>query len=204
MRPFKGLILSLSLLGLTTSSAWSQGIGPAKLIRSKEVQQELKVDGGQVRRITAISKIKDGRHREGLTKLSQLPEGTARGNKMLELSRQLDDDFSKSIAGILNPEQSRRFEQLQIQRLGAGALMEPLVEKALKLTDDQKAQILAINEELARSLFSRFPAPAHVVGEGSEFVSNARRRAMDSAIAVMTDDQKNTWANLRGEPWVPM
>src|SRR5262249_21165812 len=50
----------------------------------------------------------------------------------------------KALPDILTPEQARRFYQLQLHAAGLMAFFNPDVEKALALTDEQKARIRAI------------------------------------------------------------
>ncbi len=133
-----------------------------------------------------------------MTKLSPLRQGrnTAEDGRTI---RTLNDDLGKNVEDILTPEQSRRFEQIQLQFAGVYALTVPNVENALKLTDDQKAKIREIIEALETSIKSKPVAKKEDTRRsGGDALRSAKGRRTTQLSIVLTDNQKKAWANIIG------
>jgi Spy/CpxP family protein refolding chaperone len=193
----------LGLVGVTTTPAWPQSIGLSRaLMLNKGVQQELKLTDEQAQRITVISKDMQRRQREEMTKLSGLPPGPDRRQKIQDLIRTVNDDFRKNIDDVLTPEQVKRLDQILLQRAGVNTFTTPRIVKALKLTDDQKVKIREIEEELGKSLRETVPDDQKRLGDASEMVAELRKLANEKALDVLTDAQRKAWLELTGKPFV--
>jgi hypothetical protein len=102
----------------------------------------------------------------------------------------------KALPDILTPAQVRRFWQLQLHAAGLMAFLNPDVEKALALTDEQKARIQAIVREVqpedlevnaagVRNSAFRYPFLRH-------------QRKMPRVLEVLDQDQRGKWSDLLG------
>jgi hypothetical protein len=80
----------------------------------------------------------------------------------------------------------------------------PHVRERLKLTEDQVAKYLAVQEELLQMAPSRTVVQQKALGdpEGMRKKSDeAVKAAIAKVVAIMTDEQKTTWADLAGPPF---
>jgi Spy/CpxP family protein refolding chaperone len=99
-----------------------------------EVQKELKLDAKQLDKLGKLG-ANQQRPDPGMN-----PD--ARRKAFAEMRKKRDADVAK----ILNPTQTTRWRQLEIQRAGARALDRDDVAKAIKLTPDQRKKIDAVND----------------------------------------------------------
>jgi hypothetical protein len=127
----------------------------------------------------------------------------------MEQQRAQREDLHKSLDGILKPEQVKRFDQIDVQQAGVQAFEMRRVQEKLKLTDGQKAEMQRINREMMGSLadlLSRGAARSGDIRKDTEElvrqVFPVRAQALVKCIAVLTDEQKATWNDLNGEPFV--
>jgi serine/threonine protein kinase len=91
---------------------------------------------------------------------------------------------------LLTPAQQARLRQIGLQAEGASALGEPEVIAALGLTPQQREQIRTIESE---SLFAWLRSPTQT-GEPAKPPANKR------LLAILTEDQRQRWRTLTGEP----
>lgn len=119
-------------------------MGPGQLLMNKSVQEELKLDKEQVEKITAaVQKVREDM-KDDIAKLRE--QDTSREQRM-EIAKKVNDATTKALADIVKPEQMKRLKQIRLQAEGTRVFMDPEVQKALSLTDDQKEDIRKTNEE---------------------------------------------------------
>jgi hypothetical protein len=205
MRQFTVWALSLSLVGLMAAPACAQYNGRSGLIRNKGVQQELKISDEQAQKIAVICQDVDRSYKTEMSKLVDLPRGPEKRKKIMNVIDSASNDCIKHLADVLTPEQSKRFEQIRLQEFGrvdmASALTTPHIEKALKLTNDQKAMLREIYEAVDKLVLEINEKENPPGKESAKYVSEMRKSANDMAFAVLTDDQKKAWAKLTGNPF---
>src|SRR5208282_323368 len=83
---------------------------------------------------------------------------------------------------------------------GASAFSDPQLHDELALTDEQKAQIRAVQDEARRAMWV-VPRPGGPRPEDWKKAADSWRKARDQALAVLTTDQKEQWKELTGEPF---
>jgi DNA-binding MarR family transcriptional regulator len=104
-------------------------------------------------------------------------------------------------AKLLTPAQRSRLRQLERQVLGPAGFAEPDVQKALQLTDSQKA----LAADLAKQLDRRVAEYLAVFGNDdadnlkTELLA-FRRSAMKQIDSTFRDEQRSLWKTLTGEP----
>jgi hypothetical protein len=184
------------------------------IARSKPLQEELKMDGDQVEKLTAALTKAREETQELFTKLfapgTTPEERTEVGKKMQEIN-------AKAVASALKPEQVKRLHQLENQQAGLGMFNKPDVVTALKLTDEQKEKITALNRELGndrRELFGgggggggRRPGAGGAAGGGgfrldpevTKKLEALQKEALAGAVKTLSDEQKTTYKDLTGE-----
>jgi hypothetical protein len=111
-------------------------------------------------------------------------------------------ETAKGLAGILKPEQEKRYKQISLQAQGARAFQDPEVQKQLKLTDDQKASLKTIMEDAAKEQQElRQGAQGGNRQEAGQKMAALRKETMEKAQNVLTDAQKTTWKDVIGKPF---
>lgn len=170
------------------------------LVMNKSVQQELKLSDEQVEKVEKIVKEMREKGRAQFQKLGDLNEEERR-QKMQTAMREGRERLTKALDGVLKDDQMKRLKQISWQQRGAEAFNDPEVQKALKLTSEQKDKLKTIREDAMK--------------EGGEIFRNAgddregvrgkletlHKDTTEKAMAVLTEDQKARWKELVGEPF---
>lgn len=108
------------------------------------------------------------------------------------------------LSGILTPDQMKRLGELRIQREGNSAILDPDVQTALNLTDDQKKKISDLQQgqmDAMRAIFEKV--------QNQEIDQDAARSTMqknqkilsDQLGQVLTADQAKQLADMGGKPF---
>jgi hypothetical protein len=206
MRYFGKLGLTLGALALLVSPVWAQGQGrggfgggAAGFLMAPNVQKDLKLTDAQVSKVQeTLREIKE-RHQGDYSALRDA-SSDVRWTKMATLNESVSDEVKKALS--FSAEQSRRFDQISLQAHGLQAFANSTVDEKLKLTNDQKSKIREIVEATRTSSAGAFNKDA----SQQERTDARNKRAatqkenMTKVQALLTDDQKNAWKELTGEP----
>lgn len=161
------------------------GFGPpsmAMLAGNDKVQDALKLSDDQKDKIKKINSDA----REEMRK-----EFQSGGRPDPEKMRQLRQDTSDKVKEVLNADQQKRLMGIFIQVMGAGAVMDPEVGKAIDLTEDQKTKI---HDAVGP------PPGGGQAGRGDRQSFQERREKQEKAVMdVLTADQKTKLESLKGE-----
>jgi hypothetical protein len=128
---------------------------------------------------------------QGLQGLSQ----EERRAKMQEMAKEND----KAVASILQPDQAKRLHQIYLQQLGARAVANPEVAKALNITDDQKKQIQTIEQDAAAKRRELFQGGAGADARAK--MAELTKETNEKVMGLLTADQKTKWKEMTGEPF---
>jgi Spy/CpxP family protein refolding chaperone len=223
---------ALVVVLLASSSLWAQepsrrGGGPgfggpgfggpgrsmdgAMLLRSEQVQQEVKLTDEQKSRLKELAdklRAKMDQRRAETEKLTP-EERRARFEKMREtMQKEMEAQAAethKQIAEILQPEQLKRLKQIQLQQEGPSALRRPEVAEALGLSKDQTAELekaATENQEKAGKLFqSAWGQGGQDRGQRGgtrEKMQELRKEFEQKAMGVLSGDQKKKLVELMG------
>lgn len=107
----------------------------------------------------------------------------------------------KKIAAILNAEQVRRLGQILLQQQGYAALANPEAADLLELSEEQRAQVEAVVQEVGRERRTAFSWRR---GNGRDFgkrMDELRRKESEKLAALLTDAQKEQWQEMVGAPF---
>jgi hypothetical protein len=170
----------------------------ALLLLNKSVQQELKLDQGQIDQVTAaLKKVRD-EHKDDIAKIRdpKIPRG-----QRMALAKEVGHARRKAVKGILKPEQAKRYSQIRLQVAGVYAFVSPKAQKALKLTDAQKAEFKEIVASTSKARHDIFKSAAGKPQEAFGKIKALREEKMAAAINVLTDEQKKGWTELTGAPF---
>jgi RNA polymerase sigma factor (sigma-70 family) len=156
------------------------------LVLHAEVQTELKLTAGQVRKIREV----DDRANVNAAPVKPLPPGSraepaeAANKRVVEEVKALRE----LLPGLLTDAQALRLQQLEKQVVGMSAFQDPEYATLLKLTDEQQGKVQAIVAH-ARQVQRQRP-DSH---------RQADKAAVQQVLELLTADQRRTWRDLAGE-----
>ena len=89
-----------------------------------------------------------------------------------------------------------------MQQQGAFAFADPEVQKTLKITDEQKEKIKAINEDAQKARQEARPAGGgRPSPEAQKKLADLQKETKEKIDAVLTTEQKKAWKEMTGEPF---
>lgn len=113
--------------------------------------------------------------------------------------------FNKVLAEKAKPEQATRLSQIRAQQLGFAAFQDSTIVKSLKLTDDQVKEIKEIADDNRKELAELRQNAGNDFGGMFAKMGEIQKASVTKAIAVLKDDQKKTWEELKGKTFtMPM
>jgi hypothetical protein len=195
-----------------------QGAGQVYLLSQPAVLDDLSLSQEQRKKVGELLFQLGMQRVQSFRNFSQLsPE--QREQRFLDLARTEDAAVRK----ILAPEQLGRLGQIALQLQGPGALREPDVAAALKLTAQQKERIRAIEAEsfivvLDRTHFGGSPQDFRkvlgaVLGAAGALMHPGRppeifprtselriRGTNERILMALTEEQRKQWGEMTGEP----
>jgi hypothetical protein len=173
----------------------------------KEVQTELKMTEPQITKVGE----KQTEFRQKMQELFQGGGGGGNREEMQAAMAKVQEAQQKAVAEILDTKQMKRFKQLELQqslsRSALFALSQKSVADDLKLTEDQKSKIQAIQqaqmEEMRNSGgFGRDPnATPEEMQARMKKMQEMMKASGDKALAVLTDAQRKQLKEMQGEPF---
>jgi Spy/CpxP family protein refolding chaperone len=183
------------------------GADSLSLLNNEKVQKELDLTAEQKAGLEKV-RSESRADRPDFASFRDLSEDERR-TKMEEMRTKMQEQAKATQAkvdALLLPPQVERLKELRIQRLGAGALSDPEVAKALNISDDQKKQLTQVREDGMAKMGELFPRGGGG-GGGDETERAARREKMttfqkeqtDKTLAVLTADQKAQFEKMQGE-----
>lgn len=210
MRTLSRLVLAVGLVAMLSVPAMAQGRGRGfgfgggggigMLLSNASVQQELKLDEGQIEKAKELAEKAREKFTASRDTLEGL-EGEERMKKAQEIGKEINEDAQKSAKEFLKPEQLKRLHQVQHQVAGAQAFADEHVQKELKFTDAQKSEVqemLSSSNGQMRELFGGFQSDP----EGTRTkLAELRKETLTKVQSKLTDEQKTAWKELIGSPF---
>jgi RNA polymerase sigma factor (sigma-70 family) len=176
------------------------------LLAKNALQQDLKLTDDQLKqlkdRVQDLQKL--GRvyalQIQGLPRDLSFSERLA---KQVELSKPLIDAEMKVLSDIFTKDQQTRFRQIEIQTEGPSAFGREDVLRALKLSEDQIDKIARVVVGYGNAMRAQQMAPRDgKSGYPFDKMRTVSNEYVEKAVAVLNDEQKKTWKDLIGEPFV--
>jgi Spy/CpxP family protein refolding chaperone len=168
------------------------GAGGQFLLLNKSVQEELKLTGEQRSKLKgSVDKVLD----EYQDKLSRLRQMDAEDRAALMAA--ITEKTNGIVTTVLDKDQVKRLRQIDLQQRGPMALYDPEVRKALNITEEQRGKLKALADEGFKQLHKAVDARDD---KQAEAVVKAAMEKLDS---LLTEDQKRTWKEMLGKPFVP-
>jgi hypothetical protein len=174
-----------------------------RLVSIPEVADALKLNDDQRAYVKLlVDEINDARQKafEGIRDLSD-DERREKFRELGEKAREEQPKREKQLAEIVGDDKVKRLRQIGQQLAGPVlAFMDPKVGEELKITEDQREksrEVFDASRDEMRSLFQS-------AGEDREARAKAmeefRKKQQEKVVALLTDEQKNKWKELVGEP----
>src|SRR5271165_2583118 len=202
---FGKLGLTLGALALLVSPALAQnrggglGGGAAGFLMAPNVQKDLKLTDAQVGKVQeTLREIRQTHQDEYAALRDASPD--VRWTKMATLNETVSDEVKKALS--FSAEQSKRYDQINLQARGVQAFASSTVDEQLKLTNDQKSKIREIVEASRSSFAGAFnkDASEQERTDARNKMAATQKENMSKVQALLTDSQKNAWKELIGEP----
>lgn len=171
----------------------------ASIVGMPEIQQELELSDDQKKLLEALlADLRDqgrGVLRGGFGVPRGGADGPLRPEQFRERLESMNQRGEQLVMVVLEPKQSIRLKELRIQREGVRALDRSEVSKTLELTKEQLEEIRRIRSEAST-------APGRAGERPTAPPSRDTLRKLETDImAVLSDEQKNQWEQLKGEPF---
>ncbi len=167
------------------------GFGGSKvgLVQNEQVQQELKLTDEQKSKVDEIAaRVREAGPQRG--------QGGGEANReqlrerMQAMSRVVAEE-EKKLDEVLDEQQKKRLDQISLQVTGVRALMRDEVASKLELSDEQKEKVQAALRAQRGQGGGDRPDPA---------AFRERREQLEQQVmAVLSDEQKQKWEELKGE-----
>jgi hypothetical protein len=171
------------------------------LLQHPDVQMELKLSSEQIQKISQVAHAVREKHNEDFDRLRNL-DAKERRRQEADLNNAISQELMQALGGVLLPGQAKRVQQIHLQRQGLRAFADPKVEKALRLTDEQKNKLRIITEDVAKEVKMLFsPRAQNSFQQALKKTEEVSRTAVEKGVALFTDEQKKAWHELIGEPF---
>jgi hypothetical protein len=172
---------------------------PEELLQHADVQKELKLNSQQLEAINQAMRTFGEKYQRDFDKIRNLGPQERR-QKQAELVKTISQEIGNALTHVLEPRQAKRLEQIHLQRQGLQAFTDPKVEKALRLTGEQKMKLKTIRDDAAKEARALFGGRAQGnFQETLKQVEQIRGKALEKSVALLTAEQKQIWRDLTGE-----
>ena len=121
--------------------------------------------------------------------------------KMMEDARAKE---KSTLTGILTTDQMKRLKELQIQRQGNSAIMDPDVQTDLKMTDDQKKAVSDLQQkqgDAMRAIFDKVRNQEISMDDARTSMQKNQKIMNDELGKILTADQAKQLADMGGKPF---
>lgn len=176
------------------------GGGPGMMMMGGQFGEELGITEEQREQMTAAMQEMG----EKMRAARDAGEDLSQEERMAQFT-EMREAMQQKIESILTPEQVARSGQLRLQMEGTRALGREEVQDDLGMTDEQKAQLEAINERV-RNGFQELGQAMRDADEDEraelrEKMGALRERSEQAQMSVLTDEQKSKFEEMKGEPF---
>ncbi len=176
-----------------------------RVLTTPEGEKELNITADQKAKLVELNENMMASGREMFQKVrEELGENASREEmmeKMQAMQKEMAANVKKDLKEVLNEDQLKRFEQINLQAQGFGAFVNPEIQEKLKITDEQKGKLKEAQDELMAAM-----SEAREQYQGDEQGGRAARTkaqdaAKEKAMNLLTSEQKTTWTELTGKPF---
>ena len=166
------------------------------LLANAKVQKELELLDEQKTDLKKIGDELQAKRREAFEGINFREMTDADREKLRTRSDALAKETRRKLEEVLLAEQVARLKEISIQVRGASALNDPEVAKALDITDEQKAQIEKVREDMGPKYREAFGGNRE---ENEKKMAALRKESSDKTLAVLSAAQKEKFEKMKGE-----
>jgi hypothetical protein len=181
----------------------TEALGPPFIVFRDKVQEELKLSDEQKKKLERQLQDTVQDAMKFFEKAKDLkPE--EREQEHQAYSRKAQEKLAAFLKDTLKDDQRQRLRQLALQQQGLFALFgEEKVQAELKITDEQRKQLMGVIEDLQKKI-QPLIKEAQSGGNPVEIrpkIMKIRKEQEGKIEAVLTDAQKKQWRELLGKPF---
>lgn len=168
------------------------------LLASPEVRTALKVTDDEAAFLKLLGEENQEKSRKFFESLNGLSRED-RTEKIRDWSSKRAPEVDKQLTEIIGADRLKRLKQIRLQIAGTRSFSSPDVQKELGITSDQRTKIDAVRNsgrEEFTSLFRSNDDPDARQKAMEEF----RKQQSEKVLAVLTDQQRQKWKEMQGEP----
>jgi len=139
------------------------------------------------------------KHQRAFLWLRGFRDPKASVEKGIAVHKTAAEETLKALAGVLSREQVTRLKQIYLQEMTIFAFLDPDIQKALKLSDEQDDKISTLAADTVANERDAFD---HARGGNPERQAKSdmiRNDSRQKAVAILNDDQKKKWQKMIGE-----
>jgi hypothetical protein len=199
------LVLRLALAG----SAHAQEPGPGakaateaanglSILQTAEAKADLNLKPEQ---LAALSKLRE-EHSAAASEKMRPPQGLS-GEELLvkgePIWQELAANVNARLAEILDADQLKRHGQIMLQMRGYAAFLDREVQEALEFSDEQKAKISTIRDELVKEARETLASAKDDRRAANKKLIESIERANSEALSLLTEAQKQLWSERIGK-----
>jgi hypothetical protein len=191
-------------MGMGMGLGGSQG-GAVMILLAPSVKKELKLTEDQNAKIYNLAKQTGQKSREMMQTMA-FSGGNANPQMMMEARRQLQQETDQGIAGILQPKQKERFDQIVLRNEGPLAIAtRPELAAKLRLNESQQEYVQGVVMQMRRDLFmevrQRSAAGQFNPSQMRELTAQYRKEAVKELGKVIDRKQQKTFDSMLGAPF---
>lgn len=168
------------------------GGGSSTLLRAESVQKELKMTEEQVKKISEATQSIQAKLRE---KMQGIPRDQLR-EKFREIMENIQKETQTELAKVLNKDQQKRLEQIQLQASGLRAFSQETVQKKLDMDEDQLEDVKKIMDDYSRESRALFRIRDRE--ESTKKREALQKTTQEKMDRILSDSQKAKWKEMVG------
>jgi hypothetical protein len=177
------------------------GVDAPLLLANNGVKREIKLTDEQSNRIHKIVKEVSDKYQPEFRKAGR--DRPQQAKIVADSARETRERVRQALPDILQPDQLKRLNEIQIQVNGIASFKRPEVQEKLDLTDEQKKEIRKIGDglkqEVGEVMRDAASAPLRKMPGAIQKVKEMKDDATRKAVDKLTPEQKKTWKEMTGE-----
>ncbi|HMS53956.1 MAG TPA: Spy/CpxP family protein refolding chaperone [Fimbriimonadaceae bacterium] len=172
------------------------------LLAREDVQKELNLTDAQKSKIKAIM---DKAAEDRRAMMEEMRNGGGDREAMTKQMADAQAKVKKETDAVLNDEQKKRLQEIEIQVQGARALLNADVQKALGITDAQKKSLDAVQQkqmDRMREMMEEMRNSGGGGGGGEDMraaMQENQKKMETEMLAVLTAEQKTKFESMKGK-----
>lgn len=176
----------------------------SSLVNRDEVKDELKLTDDQKTKIGEIMETAGQKRKDAMQGINWGEMTADDRKKMAESNAKISAETTKDILGVLNADQAKRLREISIQLQGTLAATDPEFQADLKITEDQKTKIAALQQKQMDAMMELFGKmrDGSLDREGMRDAMKKNGEIFKTEVGkILTDDQKAKIKSMSGAPF---